>query len=204
MLSIPTASTLKWHAYTVGVQQYFSCLWSHSSLMGNWAGMSPTEDWLSSRYQLMFGFCIFPVHWCAKASALCARAWARLEARCSHHQLRSRRSSEALHTWPFLPKSSFSTATHLAPGFHDHSYDYWSNNAHQRLVWFHWGVAFLTLASGRTWEWHTHLQKTILEPPPSKLAKTLTFKPKKILNPWNHLSYPSKERETQNVLCSNL
>lgn len=98
----------------------------------------------------------------------------------------------------------FSTAIHLVPGFRNHGYDYCPDDAHQTLVCFHWRVAFLILASGRTWEWHSHLQKTILEPPPSKLAKTLTFKPKKILNPWNHLSYPSKERETQNVLCSNL
>lgn len=162
-------------------------------------------DWVPGISWRLFGFCIFPVHWYTKASAVCARVWACLAIGCS-----------ALTSWgwggllkpythnPFCLILPFSTANHWVPGFCDHGYDCWSNDAHQTLVWFHWKVTFLTLASGRTWEWHSHLQKTILEPPPSKLAKTLTFKPKKILNPWNHLSYPSKERETQNVLCSNL
>ena len=49
-----------------------------------------------------------------------------------------------------------------------------------------------------------HPQKSVLEPPLSRPAKTFAFEPKKILNPWSHLSHVSKERETQNVLYSNL
>lgn len=119
---------------------------------------------------------------------------------------RLRRFLEALtHITPSPYILPFSVAIQLVPGFHPSSPV--PSVFHQKLVWLPSRVAFLTLIHGMTLErltLCTHLQKTITEPPPSRSAKTFAFEPKKILNPWNHLSHPSKERETQNVLCSNL